>query len=338
MPGLRGWRARLTPKTERGNEIRWGLAGICGVLLLIAAIGVVYTTGTTPERTYRADMAQAGAIRPGDDVRVAGIPVGKVKSLTLLADRVRMTFTVDSTVFVGDQTTLDLRMLTIVGGYYVAVEPSGAKPLGSTIIPSQRVVLPYNLTQAFQDAIEPVRKVDGDTLRRNLAALASSVDRSPDALRAAVQAVSDVVGLMDKQNADISHTLSIADEYLAALDANSTVLAQFVTTLRTLENIVEGNKTAVHQAVDDLAVVLHDFSPLGRLWDEQLKAKAQPLADAMPKLQELANGLGSLLDSLRGLEQRVLPLLPPGGGVTIDQSGTTIQPAAFCVPVPGGGC
>ncbi|GAB2443293.1 MlaD family protein [Nocardia tengchongensis] len=318
--------------------MRWGIAGILAAVVITIAIGVVYVSGTSSESTYFADLAQAGAVRTGDDVRIAGIPVGQVKSLTLLPDRVRMTFTVAGNTFVGDQTTLDVRMLTVVGGYYVAVEPAGTKPLGATVIPQERVVLPYNLTQAFQDAVQPVRRISGDTLRQDLAALSTSIDKSPDAVRTAVKAAGDLVGILDKQNSDVSRTLSIADEYLTALQANSDVLAKLLTNLGTLETIVQNNKTQVAQSLNDLAAVLHDLSPLGRAWDASLKDRAQPLADAIPRLQELGGRLGTLLDALRGFEQRLLPLLPTGGGVSVDHSAATIPLPAVCVPVPGGGC
>ncbi|RDI54111.1 MlaD family protein [Nocardia mexicana] len=346
MPPITLWRTRFrlrrtatrTDGERRGNELRWGLAGICGAVILTAAIGIVYITGTTPEKTYAAELSEAGAIRPGDDVRVAGIPVGKVKSLTLRPDRVRMEFTVSDDVFVGDATTLDIRMLTVVGGYYLAVQPAGAKPLGSAVIPRDRVTVPYSLIQTFQDAVEPVRQLDGQVFRQDFAALAASVDKSPEAVRAAVRAFGDLVAIMDRQNADISQTLSVASEYLTALNANSEVLGRLLSTFGTLETLVQNNKVRVQQALEDLAAVLHDFAPLGRVWDESLKQRAQPLADAMPKLRELVDRLGALLDSVRGMEQRLLPYLPTGGGVAVDQSAATIQLPGVCVPIPGGGC
>lgn len=308
------------------------------MVLLVIAIGAVYATGTTPEHTYRADLSQAGTIRTGDDVRVAGIPVGKVKSLTLLADRVRMEFSVDADTFVGDQSTLDVRMLTVVGGYYLALSPAGAKPLGDSVIPQDRVLLPYSLTRAFQDAIDPVAKIDGGMLRQDMAAVSQSVSGSPDSVRAVLRAAGDLVGILDKQNADISRTMSMSDEYLSALNANSDVLASLMNTFGTLEELIRNNKVVVSQALRDLAAVATDFTPLGRAWDNGLKDRAQPLADAIPRLSELGERLGTLLDSIRGLEQRLQPLLPAGGGVSVDQSGVTVPVASVCVPVPGGGC
>ncbi|WP_083897865.1 MlaD family protein [Nocardia vinacea] len=328
--------ALFTSRSERGAQLRWGISGIIAVLILVATIGVVNIVGTTPERTYSAELAEAGAVRIGDDVRIAGIPAGKVKSFELLSDRVRMTFTVESNVFVGDQTTLAVRMLTIVGGYYLAVQPAGTGPLGDKVIPMQRVILPYRLTQAFQDAIEPVRNTDGDVIRRDLAVLSDSIDKSPDSVRNAIRAVGDIVAIMDKQNADISQTLSLSDEYLTALDKNSDVLVQLMTTFGTLENIVANNRDQLSWALHGLAQLLQKFTPLGRIWDDSLRDQTQPLVDAIPKLQELGGRMNTLLDSLRSFEQRLLPFVQPGGGVTVDQSAATIT--GICVPVPGGGC
>ncbi|MEV0062140.1 MlaD family protein [Nocardia sp. NPDC050718] len=317
----------------RNTDLRWGLGGLCAVVVLVAAVGVVSLTGTTRERTYRAELSQAGTIRTGDDVRIAGIPVGKVKSLTLLPDRVRMEFTADYDAFLGDQTVLDIRMLTVVGGYYLAVEPAGTKPLGAGVIPPERVIIPYNLTQAFQDAVEPVRAIDGAVLRQNLAQLSTSLNQSPESIRAVVGAASDLVGLMERQNSEVSRTLSLADEYLTAMRENSAVLAKLLTTLGTMVNIIANHKVVVAQALNDLAVVLSDIAPLGRAWDNGVKERARTLADAIPPLTQLEARLGELLEALRTMHRQLLPLLPPGGGITVDQSA-----AAICVPVPGGTC
>lgn len=331
-------RSAFTAQSPRDAELRWGIAGICGVLVLLAAIGAVYITRTNNGQVYSADMAEAGAIRPGDDVRLAGIAVGKVNSLTLLPDRVRMKFTVDDEVFLGDQTALDLRMLTVVGGYYVAVESMGTQPLGATVIPQERVGLPYNLTQAFQDAVQPVQQIDGTAFRQDLSALAESLGENPDSIRAVIEAANSLVDVMNRQNADISNTLAVADEYMTALNANSDVLVQLVMTLRGLENIIQNNKIQAQQTLDDLATILGGLGPLGRAWDGTLKQRAQPFAEAIPQLQQLGDRLGTLVDSLRAAEQRLLPFLPPGEGVLVDQSAATIQATNFCVPVPGGIC
>ncbi|MGM7644837.1 MlaD family protein [Nocardia sp. JW2] len=332
-------RALFGRRTDgRAGDLRWGLAGLCGAVLLMIALGVVAVVGTDAERVYHAELADAGALREGDDVRIAGIGVGRVRTLDLLADRVRMTFTVREDVAVGDQTILEIRMLTVVGGYYVALRPAGTAALGSAVIPRERVILPYNLTEVFQDAVRPVREIDGSVLRQNLAALSTSFDNSPDAFRSALRAAGDLVAVLDTQNADISRALAFADEYLTALSGSSQVLAQLVRNLHTLETLVQTNKAIVSQALGDLSDVLRKASPLGRAWDRDLRARAQPLADAVAGLENLGAHLGSLFEALVALEQRLTPLLAGGDGMSIDHSAVTIVPDRICVPVQGGGC
>ncbi|MFE3543808.1 MlaD family protein [Nocardia sp. NPDC059177] len=338
---LRSLLRRITavdPANARTTDLRWGIVGLCAVVVLTVAVGVVSLVGTTAEREYAADLRQAGALRVGDDVRIAGITVGQVDTLTLRPDRVRMTFTVRDDVFLGDQTVLDIRMLTIVGGYYVAVQPAGSAPLGQAVIPMERVVLPYNLTQVFQDAVRPVEEIDGTVLRENLAAVSTSISGSPDAFRSAIGAAGDLVTVMNEQNADISKALSIADEYLTAIDASSDVLAQLIRMLRTLETIVQTHKATVAHALNTLSDVLHRASPLGRAWDASLHDRVGPLTDAVAGLDGLATHLGELSGALRALEDKLLPLLSGGAGARIDQSGVTVVPERLCIPVPGGGC
>ena len=296
-----------------------------------------YLRGTSPERTYYADLAQAGAVRPGDDVRIAGIPVGSVKSLTLLPDRVRMQFTVTEKAFVGDQTTLDIRMLTVVGGYYVAVEPSGTAPLGRTVIPQERVILPYNLTQAFQDAAQPVHKIDGGTLRQDLDAVAASVGTSPDSVRTAVRAADDIVGVLNSRIPTSRAPYRWPTSTCPPSTRTPTCCSACLPPSEPWKAWSRPTRCRSHS----LSTTWPRCCTSSRRWDESaddtLKQRAQPLADAVPKLQELGNRLGTLLDSLRALEQKLLPLLPSGGGVNIDQSAASLR-AAVCVPVPGGGC
>jgi phospholipid/cholesterol/gamma-HCH transport system substrate-binding protein len=65
---------------------------------------------------------------------------------------------------------------------------------------------------------------------------------------------------------------------------------------------------------------------------------AQPLADALPKLDDLYAGLATLLDSVRGLGAQVRSLITPDGRVTIDQSAVEIVAPQLCIPVPGRDC
>lgn len=336
---VRGWRRPALPGDEaaqRRTDLRWGIAGIAAVVVLAATFAVVYTV-QRGVHTYTAELTDASALRVGDEVRVAGLTVGKVTELSLRPDRVRLRFTIDNDVFLGAQTTLGVRMLTIVGGHYLAVTPAGDQPLGATVIPADRVVLPYSLPQVFQDAVRPIREIDGDVLRRNLAALQSSITNSPDGFRRMLDAVGSIVGILDTQNSDVSRTLALAGQYSTALADNKAVVGRLLHSIGLLEVLVENNKLTVGEQLRNLADVLSDVTPLATAWNTTLQPLAQQLSSSLPALDQLGTELGALLDAVRGFGQRLQPLVT-ADGITIDSSGQILEPDAVCVPVAGRSC
>lgn len=312
---------------SRISDVRLGLLGAVAVVVLLAAVGIVSVveTGMT---TYTAELSDAGSVRADDDVRVAGITVGKIKSVTLQSDHVDMSFTVKDDVFIGDATSLEVRMLTIVGGHYLAVLPEGDAPLGETTIPRERVILPYNLPQLFEDAVRPVDELDGDTIRVDMGAAESKLAANPDSPRALLTALDNITTIIEQQNEDVSRTLALADEYSSALDRNVDVVVRLVDKLNLLETLIHDNKAEVGVALRRIADTLHALAPVGRAWESTLKPHAQSLADTIPALDEVGAELGAILDAVRVLQERLNPLITDNAGA----------PSSPCIPVAGRSC
>ncbi|MFI5779114.1 MlaD family protein [Nocardia sp. NPDC051570] len=338
MSSLRGLfadRRVVGDPEKRRREIRLGVIGVALVAALAVGAGVLYVV-PFGKKTYTADLSEAQSVKAGDDIRVAGITVGTVKSLKLQPDRVLMRFTVDSNVFVGDQSTLDVRMLTVVGGNYVALFPSGTQPLGAKHIPIDRVRLPYSLVQTFQDAAEPLRKIDGDTLRRNLAALGTSVAQAPDTLRTTLDSLSSFVDDLDRQHVMISKAIANADEYVTLYDDAKGSLGRLVQATNLMEDLVLGKRAELREGLRLLQSVLSKAAAISPIYAE-LKPKLQPLFDAVPRMEGLLDRLDPVVSSIQDMQQKVSKMAIPDDGAKVDQSGQTIN-ARVCVPVPGRDC
>ena len=86
---------------------------------------------------------------PGNEVRVAGVKVGKVTKVKLNGDKVRVTFKVKD-AWVGDRTTAMIRIKTLLGQKFVALDPQGTQPLSpGDPIPKERTLAPYDVNEAF---------------------------------------------------------------------------------------------------------------------------------------------------------------------------------------------
>ncbi|WP_433662072.1 MlaD family protein [Nocardia sp. CA-128927] len=328
-------------REKRRREIRLGLVGVALVAIMAVAVGVLFVV-PFGKKTYTADLAEAQSVKVGDDIRVAGVSVGTVKSLELKPDRVVMRFTADSEVFVGDQSTLDVRMLTIVGGNYVALFPSGTTPLGGKHIPTDRVRLPYSLVQTFQAAAEPLRKIDGDTMRRNLAALGTSVAQAPDTLRTTLDSVNSFVDDLSRQHVMISQAIANADEYVTMYDGAKGSLGRLVHVTNLMEDLVLDKQAELREGLRLLNQVIGKAAAIAPSYAE-LKPRLQPLLEAVPRMEELLNRLDPVVGSVQDMQQKLSKLVIPDGGVTVDQSGQTITAPAdaiarVCVPVPGRNC
>ncbi|MGW6331229.1 MCE family protein [Nocardia rhamnosiphila] len=329
--------------TKLRKQLRLGVIGVCAVAVLAVAVGALYVV-PLGKRTYTAELSEAQSVKPGDDIRLAGVPVGEVESLDLRPDRVLMRFTVDRDVFVGDRSSLDIRMLTLVGGHYVALFPAGSEELGDEPIPADRVRLPYSLMETFQDATTPLRETDGDTLRRNLAALDTSIDAAPESLRSVLDTVGSYLDAIERQRTQVSNAIATADEYVTMYDGAKTDLGRLMDNVNLMETVLLDKRAELRQALALLSSVVQRVSALAPAWDDTLRPRAQQLADALPRLQEYGDQLEPMIVSAQSLGTKLRELTGPDGGVRIDRSGTTVtapEPAPgalVCVPLPGKAC
>src|SRR6266498_2396627 len=111
---------------------------------------------------YRAAFRDASGLVPGNEVRVAGVKVGKVTDVELARSApggaagpaagpyVRVGFRIDGdAVTLGPETAATIRIKTVLGQKYLALEPAGSGRLkeGSEI-PLSRTASPFDVMQA----------------------------------------------------------------------------------------------------------------------------------------------------------------------------------------------
>ncbi|WP_067828025.1 MlaD family protein [Nocardia inohanensis] len=335
LPRLRFGDDRVIDEPTRAKrELRRGIIGAVLLTVALLAAGALYVL-PLGKHTYTAELSEAQSVKAGDDVRVAGISVGEVKSLELKPDKVIMKFTVDSDVFMGDQTSLDIRMLTIVGGHYVAVFPAGSQALGDKAIPADRVRLPYSLSQTFQDAATPLAKLDGNSLNRNLAALGDSLQNAPDSLRTTLTTVSNYVDALDRQRSQVSNAVAVADEYVRMYDGAKSDLGRLMDSANLLVTVLEAKHTEMAEALRLLSDVVGRLAGAAPTWDESLKPK---LNAAIEQLEQLGEKFAPTLTAAHSLQTKLSELVIPEGGVTVDQSAQTVPLPPICIPAPGKEC
>lgn len=197
-----------------GNRIPTALVGLTVIVTLTLGaffVDELPVIGTGP--AYNAEFAEAAGLRDDDEVRVAGVTVGRIESIALAGDRVRVSFNADG-AWVGDASSASIEIKDLLGQKYLSVEPAGSAALapGATI-PLERTRSPYDVTQALEGLSDTVGELDTEQLAESMRVVADTFADSPEEVRGALDGLSR-----------LSRTISSRDEELAGLlDGANTV-------------------------------------------------------------------------------------------------------------------
>jgi phospholipid/cholesterol/gamma-HCH transport system substrate-binding protein len=251
--------------------------------------------------TYYAAFSEAGGLKADDEVRVAGVRVGKVKTVQLAGDHVRVEFLVEDGVDFGPRTAADIKVKTLLGAMYLALRPAGSGQMEEGAeIPRERTTSPYDVVDAFSGLADTSRRIDTDRLAESLDTLAALMRNTPEEFRGALKGMSE-----------LSRNIAARDEQLGELLGNmeqvSRVLADRNGDLVTL---MEDGDTlfralvARREAVHDLLVATSQLSR------EMTALVRQTRADLKPALEHLDSVLDMLNKNQENLDNSLRLMAP----------------------------
>jgi phospholipid/cholesterol/gamma-HCH transport system substrate-binding protein len=261
----------------------WGTLFAAAVILVSINLGnLPFVNSTT---TYYADFANADGLASGDDVRVEGITVGSVNSVSVQGDHVHVSFDIKSDIDLGGQSRATIEVATVLGNLFMQVESAGPGHLaGGATIPESRTVVPYSLLGALNAFGEFSQKTNIPTLQRSLRTLASTIAGiAPGDARAALDGLAKVSGTLAAKQRQVSDVLSAAQSIVQTLNKNSGALVGLLVQGQEFLHLVVQR----HALVDQL---LRDTARLGN----QLRA-------LMQHNREQLNSFLSSIDTVSGL-------------------------------------
>lgn len=221
-----GIKISAKPIRER-NPVYVALAGLA-ILAIIAV--VVFFSGDLPiigGTGYTAYFAEAAGLQPGNEVRIAGVVVGKVTGVSLAGAKVAVTFRVKN-AWIGNRTTAAIDIKTLLGDKYLALDPLGTAALNpGTPIPVSRTTSPYDVTQAFGGVGQQISKINTAQLAESLRTLSAAFATTPPYVRRALSGLADLSRSVASKDAEVTSLLASARQVtgtLAGQDARFTLL------------------------------------------------------------------------------------------------------------------
>ncbi len=290
-------RPTVKPLAER-NRLTVGAVGILVVVLgVIAAFSydkIPFIKGTSD---YSAYFSEAGGIKPGSDVRVSGLSVGRVSSVQLEGTKVLVDFTVRDGVELGDRTEAAIKTETVLGSKMLEITPRGDGQLTGTI-PLERTKSPYDLPTALGDLTTTISALDTTQLSSALATLADTFKDTPPDLKIALEGVARFSDTLNHRDEQLRNLLANATKVTAVLAKRSDQIASLVVNTNALLSEILAQRNSVDALFNNITAVSQQIS--GLVADNRTQLK--PAVDKL-------NGVLGILDNRKQELQRVFYLL-----------------------------
>jgi len=252
--------------------------------------------------TYTAVFTNATKLKAGDDVRLAGVSVGRVQSVSLGDDeQAHVRFTVERGAEVTDRTTAAIRYRNLIGDRYVALDvPAGGVglPAGSTI-PLARTRPALDLTSVFNGFKPLFQGLDASAINALSLSLVQALQGEGGTLASLLSGTGSLGSAISARDATIGTLVTDLTRVLTTLNHNSAPFNRLVTHLRDFTTGLDRDRDTV---LDALAGIDHLASATDTL-----------LTQARPALKSDIAGLNATatrLDAHKDKLAEKLQLLP----------------------------
>jgi len=302
---------------EDRNRTVLGLIALGVVTVLIAAMLLINAMGLG-YKDYTAQFSQGGALRPGDQITIAGIQVGRVTSMKLAGDHVAVGMKVKDDVRLGKETRAVIKVTSILGARYLQLEPAGDGSLENDNIDISRTEPPYDLQAALKDVTENYENFDAKQLASSLGVLGTQLKTLPPVVPQAMENVHTLSSIIADRRDQLGSLLSTTQTVTNTLRSQQANIGAMVNQGQQLVGDFVTRRAAFHammQSLTKLMTTLDDTVIGNRPQVEKLLADLDTLTGMLSQHDDLVRNILQVAPvALRGLANAT------GTGNTIDMN------------------
>ncbi|MGZ5366385.1 MCE family protein [Aeromicrobium sp.] len=302
----------MKPFRER-NPVIIGVIGFTGLaLMLVGAFKADQLPLIGGGDTYYANFTEAGGLKVGQEVRVAGVSVGNVKEIELQGNHVHVKFVLDKGIDFGTESGAEIKVKTLLGAMFMALTPRGPGQLPkNSTIPVDRTIAAYDVVQAFSDLSETTDEINIPQLSESLDALSELSEDTPDEFRGAIKGVSNlsrnlaardeqlntllvglkkVTGVLNSRNEELETLFEDSDVLFQAIAARRESIHNLLVSTTSLSNQLRG---LVKDTRADLKPALTQLNKVTTMLRRNESSLDEALRVMGPFDRVFANALGS---------------------------------------------
>jgi len=272
------------------RSMRIALAIGLAVLALLGAIAPLAETGRTHVVAY---FDNSNGVFPGDEVRILGVPVGKIDTIEPQPDRAKVTFWINDKYRVPADVKAVILSPQLITARAIQLTPAytgGPRLANNAVIPEERTAVPVEWDDVRQQ-LEKLTQSLQPTQPGGVSPLGALVNTAADNLRGQGANIHDMImklsqafsALGDHSN-DIFSTIKNLSTLVSALQSSTDVMAQLNQNLATVTALLADDPNKIGQAVSDIN---------------------RAAADVQKFVAENRESLGTTADKLSGITKAV---------------------------------
>ncbi|QTI68752.1 MCE family protein [Gordonia polyisoprenivorans] len=279
----------------------WQIIALLVLLVLIVVAGYIGYNRVTNTR-LTAYFATTTGLYNGDPVRVLGVNVGHVTSITPRSGDVKVEMDVDRSVRIPADARAVVVAQSLVSGRFIQLTPvysSGPQMTDGTDIPMERTAVPMEWDQVKQqlqrltDAVGP-NGADPGAAARAIDVGAQNLDGAGQSINNSITQLSDVMGTLASGRDDLFTTIRNLQKLTDALSSSHEQMVQFNGRIASVSSVLADNTDQLNGALHNLDSAMTDVQNF-------INTNQNSLTGAVSRLAQTTGILAAKDEQMRGL-------------------------------------
>lgn len=246
----------------------------------------------------------------GDDVRIRGVPVGRIDKIEPEPLRTKITFSFDLEYKVPANANAIVLSPQLVTGRAIQLTPpytGGPVMTGGAVIPQSRTAVPVEWDevrtqlQRLTEMLQPTKPGGVSTLGALVNTAADNLRGQGATIHDTIIKLSQTLSALGDHSKDIFGTVRSLSLLVSALHDSSDLLSDLNSNLAAVSSVLADDPNKVGQAVEDLNSVVGDVRSF-------IAENREPIGIAADKLTSISKAVMESMDDIK----QTLHILPTG--------------------------
>ena len=277
------------------------------VVCILAAAYVIMVTGNydripfiTQTSDYEAVLTDVAGLFPGDDVRLSGVPVGRVDDIKVEKGNAVVTFRIKPEIKVLDTWEVGVRWRNIIGGRQLYLYPvgNGERLEAGARIPVERSRGVADIGRFLSTLTPLLEAIDPQAQNQLLTELNKALVGRSDEISELTSDLGAFGNTVADQERAIARVLRNSNTFLAEFNERDEQLTGVIDDLASVGGVLRERNDEVFAAINDISEVQRQFGDLLEANDEELADILDNLAVTAATIGEKRGELDKLLGSL----------------------------------------